>query len=68
MKSYSSLKISKHLLASNQAVEGGQYSGFRVLVAIVTTFAANSAGAEGDFSLMNIIKTKQRNVNIMQDS
>jgi len=59
------LKVSKYLIASDQAVEVGQYPGFRVLVAIVTTFAACSAGAEKSFSLMNIIKTEQRCINFM---
>jgi len=52
------LKASKYLLASNQAVEGGQYPGFRVLVAIGTTFAASSGGGERGLFLMNIIKTQ----------
>jgi len=62
------LKVSKYLLASNQAVEGRKYFGFRVLVAVGTTSAASSAGAERGFFLKNIIKTKQKYVNFMQDS
>jgi len=52
------VSIRKYSLALDQGVDAGQYPSVRVLVAIVTTFAVSSGGAERSFSLMNIIKTK----------